>query len=104
MVGGVATDEQDVTASFGGITSTTTFGEDARGEIYIASRGGWLAALPNASLIEQGRTNCLLCDEPSVKEAMRCSDKYPREIWNLAGATASILPLINLYLMVLRPF
>ncbi len=60
---------------------------------YIASRGGWLAALPNASLIEQGRTNCLLCDEPSVKEAMRCSDKYPREIWNLAGAVSSVSAL-----------
>ena len=33
-------------------------------------------------------------------------DAYWRlcRIWNLAGATASLLPLINLYLMVLRPF
>jgi len=45
MSGGVATNEQDVTASFGGISSTTSFGEDARGELYIASRVGGIYRL-----------------------------------------------------------
>ena len=40
MENGVAVDERDYTALFGTINSVASFGEDARGELYIVSLGG----------------------------------------------------------------
>jgi cysteine-rich repeat protein len=40
QVGGVATNEADVTSAFGGVSSISSFGEDARGELYVLGFDG----------------------------------------------------------------
>jgi hypothetical protein len=40
MVGGIATDKRDWTASLGSVTSVAGFGEDGDGELYIVSITG----------------------------------------------------------------
>jgi hypothetical protein len=40
MQGGAATDVQDHTSQFGAKTGITSFGEDARGELYLTRNNG----------------------------------------------------------------
>ena len=59
----------------------------------IAMRGGWRGALPNTSLVDQRGVNCLLCDEPAVRQAMGCSHLHPREMWDLSGGVSNVTAL-----------
>jgi hypothetical protein len=40
VVGGVSTNEQEVTAQFGGVAAGVSWGEDARGELYVVDLQG----------------------------------------------------------------
>ncbi|EOD11840.1 hypothetical protein EMIHUDRAFT_214166 [Emiliania huxleyi CCMP1516] len=59
------------------------------------TKQGWLDALPNVSLRDNFDANCLLCDEPEVRNAMRCSPAHPKELWNVSGAVSDVSELLN---------
>jgi hypothetical protein len=45
VVGGAATNRQDVTAQFGGAQSMVSFGEDGCGEMYVVEIGGTVSKI-----------------------------------------------------------